>query len=570
MRNYRLLTILLTAYLVLASGMPFLYAQRRQAQSKDQQAYSLFLDGLKASLTDNTTQAIDLLQQSLKLNPDNAAAHYKLAQLYRLQKEYDNALLHSRQAVKLKPDNEYYYIETAELYGTIGQFSLAARQLQEMLDNTQASPQYYLNIANLYIQLNQPEKALKALEKAEEKLGTNEAIITQRQTLYLKTGNMNKVLETGEELVKLNPNNPDYTLQQAKILLGNNDFPTAQKYLQDYLALHPDVASARFLLGKTLLAQNHATEALQEFLNSFSSGRISLIEKLDITVTYITLLPNQALEPKLFQLTDSLLQAHKEDAEAYAVKGDLLMELDRKTEARKLYHQALELEPGNFSLWQNILSLGLELGRYDSVAQESEEALSLFPNQAVLYYFAGTANLSLKRNKKAVRALEQGLRLSGSNQDLVKIFQTHLGDAYQAAGQHPKSDAAYQAVLAIDPNDPYVLNNYSYYLSLRKEKLSLARKMSEELVETYPDDANYLDTYAWVLFQQKEYEKAADILKKAVSLNTNNGTILEHYGDVLYHLGRTDEAIAQWQQAEKLGQTSAQLKKKIQDRTYYE
>ena len=570
MRNYRLLTILLTAYLVLASGMPFLYAQRRQAQSKDQQAYSLFLDGLKASLTDNTTQAIDLLQQSLKLNPDNAAAHYKLAQLYRLQKEYDNALLHSRQAVKLKPDNEYYYIETAELYGTIGQFSLAARQLQEMLDNTQASPQYYLNIANLYIQLNQPEKALKALEKAEEKLGTNEAIITQRQTLYLKTGNMNKVLETGEELVKLNPNNPDYTLQQAKILLGNNDFPTAQKYLQDYLALHPDVASARFLLGKTLLAQNHATEALQEFLNSFSSGRISLIEKLDITVTYITLLPNQALEPKLFQLTDSLLQAHKEDAEAYAVKGDLLMELDRKTEARKLYHQALELEPGNFSLWQNILSLGLELGRYDSVAQESEEALSLFPNQAVLYYFAGTANLSLKRNKKAVRALEQGLRLSGSNQDLVKIFQTHLGDAYQAAGQHPKSDAAYQAVLAIDPNDPYVLNNYSYYLSLRKEKLSLARKMSEELVETYPDDANYLDTYAWVLFQQKEYEKAADILKKAVSLNTNNGTILEHYGDVLYHLSRTDEAIAQWQQAEKLGQTSAQLKKKIQDRTYYE
>ena len=570
MRNYRLLTILLTAYLVLASGMPFLYAQRRQAQSKDQQAYSLFLDGLKASLTDNTTQAIDFLQQSLKLNPDNAAAHYKLAQLYRLQKEYDNALLHSRQAVKLKPDNEYYYIETAELYGTIGQFSLAARQLQEMLDNTLASPQYYLNIANLYIQLNQPEKALKALEKAEEKLGTNEAIITQRQTLYLKTGNMNKVLETGEELVKLNPNNPDYTLQQAKILLGNNDFPTAQKYLQDYLALHPDVASARFLLGKTLLAQNHATEALQEFLNSFSSGRISLIEKLDITVTYITLLPNQALEPKLFQLTDSLLQAHKEDAEAYAVKGDLLMELDRKTEARKLYHQALELEPGNFSLWQNILSLGLELGRYDSVAQESEEALSLFPNQAVLYYFAGTANLSLKRNKKAVRALEQGLRLSGSNQDLVKIFQTHLGDAYQAAGQHPKSDAAYQAVLAIDPNDPYVLNNYSYYLSLRKEKLSLARKMSEELVETYPDDANYLDTYAWVLFQQKEYEKAADILKKAVSLNTNNGTILEHYGDVLYHLGRTDEAIAQWQQAEKLGQTSAQLKKKIQDRTYYE
>jgi tetratricopeptide (TPR) repeat protein len=310
---------------------------------------------------------------------------------------------------------------------------------------------------------------------------------------------------------------------------------------------------------------------MQEFLNSFASRRVPLQDKLDITVGYLGMLPNQQLEPKLFQLTDSLLKAHPTRSDVFAMRGDLLMELDQKSQARQFYHQALERNEGNFILWQNILSIGLELGRYDSVAKESEQALALFPNQAVLYYFAGTANLSINKYDRAIRNLEQGLRLSRNNPDLAKIFNTHLGDAYNSAKKYSQSNAAYDAVLAADPHNAYVLNNYSYYLALRKENLDLAQKMSEDLVETYPDEPNYLDTYAWVLFQKKNYQEALKVLEKALASGGNeNGTILEHYGDILYQLGQPERALEQWLAAESLGETSAQLPKKIKDRTYYE
>ncbi|MEJ7658772.1 MAG: hypothetical protein WKG07_03665 [Hymenobacter sp.] len=48
--------------------------------------------------------------------------------------------------------------------------------------------------------------------------------------------------------------------------------------------------------------------------------------------------------------------------------------------------------------------------------------------------------------------------------------------------EYAKSDAAYDAALIADPANYGVLNNYSYYLSLRGEKLDKAKEMSGRTV----------------------------------------------------------------------------------------
>ncbi len=73
------------------------------------------------------------------------------------------------------------------------------------------------------------------------------------------------------------------------------------------------------------------------------------------------------------------------------------------------------------------------------------------------------------------------------------------------------------------------------------EKLELAKQLSGKLVEKYPDNTTYLDTYAWVLYMLKDYQQARKYLEK-VAPNSNNGTILEHFGDVLYKLGETEKS----------------------------
>ncbi|MNL47140.1 Tetratricopeptide repeat protein [compost metagenome] len=115
-----------------------------------------------------------------------------------------------------------------------------------------------------------------------------------------------------------------------------------------------------------------------------------------------------------------------------------------------------------------------------------------------------------------------------------------------------------------DPDNDHVLNNYSYFLSLRKEKLDLALKMSEKLVQQHQNNPTYLDTYAWVLYIRKDYKKAKEFLEKAMLDSSGvSGTIVEHYGDVLFKLGERDNAVAQWKKAKRMGETTELLDKKI-------
>jgi len=79
-----------------------------------------------------------------------------------------------------------------------------------------------------------------------------------------------------------------------------------------------------------------------------------------------------------------------------------------------------------------------------------------------------------------------------------------------------------------------------------------------------------LDTYAWVLYSMKNFKKSEEILSQIVN-KTNNATILEHYGDVLYQLGKIDMALEYWKKAlSGEGDYSDFLRKKITDKKLYE
>ena len=100
---------------------------------------------------------------------------------------------------------------------------------------------------------------------------------------------------------------------------------------------------------------------------------------------------------------------------------------------------------------------------------------------------------------------------------------------------------------------------------------SFLLEMSERLVLKHPDNATYLDTYAWVLYIRKDYKKAKQFLEKAVQAKEGvSGTIVEHYGDVLFQLGEREKAVEQWKKAKTMGQTSDLLEKKIATGTLHE
>ena len=95
--------------------------------------------------------------------------------------------------------------------------------------------------------------------------------------------------------------------------------------------------------------------------------------------------------------------------------------------------------------------------------------------------------------------------------------------------------------------------------------------MSLKTIQREPENATYLDTYAWILFEMKQYSEALKYIKKAVDYDsTRSGVIIEHYGDILYFNDDTDGAIEQWKRVKTIGNGSDKLDEKIVSGKYIE
>ena len=79
-----------------------------------------------------------------------------------------------------------------------------------------------------------------------------------------------------------------------------------------------------------------------------------------------------------------------------------------------------------------------------------------------------------------------------------------------------------------------------------------------------------MDTYGWILFMQKKYNEAKIQIEKSMELSPKNAEVLDHYGDVLYHLGDVNKAVEQWIKARDFGVENSLIEKKIKDRKWYE
>jgi tetratricopeptide (TPR) repeat protein len=271
-------------------------------------------------------------------------------------------------------------------------------------------------------------------------------------------------------------------------------------------------------------------------------------------------------------MAQELSRQNPNDPQAYIMMANLLTKQGQKAEARDAYLRAARIDPSVFDVWNAIIQLDGELAEVDSILVHTEKALEVFPNQGILWYSNGTAHLYKRHYQEAVDALEESRKLLASDKRILPEINSQLGDAYNGLRDYARSDEAYEAALKANPSDGRVLNNYSYYLSLRKENLPKAKSMSTKLVELYPKDATYLDTHAWVLYVMKDYAGAKKYLEKALQAEPSkiSGTILEHYGDVLFQLGDKAKAIEQWKLAKQKGQTSDRIDQKIAGGKLYE
>jgi tetratricopeptide (TPR) repeat protein len=524
----------------------------------------------KYFLIDDYAKAFVLYQKALETDPANATANFRIAQIYEKGNEPEKAILYLQKAISLDETNKFFYLELANVYTSQSNFKDAAVTYETMLRKCKKTDEYLFELAAVYIYLEDYTQALKTYDVIEEKFGINEQVIAQKQKLYLKQSNLEMAISEGQKLIDAYPNEPRYTLMLAEIYISNNQPEKAIPYLDAVVTKDPGNPRALLMLAD-LYRKRGEVEKSNIFLNkAFAQPDLDIQPKIQVLASYIQQLPNADIEGLCVDLVAKVITAHPEDARSYEISGDFYMRISNDSLAMSSYKKAIELGSKNYNTWQSALQLELKLENTDQAVITGEKALELFPNQSGICWFLGTAYLMKKDYESASAILEQGKKLSGNNKELQSYFNAQLGDTYNNLKQYSKSDESYEAALAFDPENDHVLNNYSYFLSLRKEKLDLAKKMSTKLVLKNPDNATYLDTHAWVLYVRGELEEAKTYIEKAIAGPDISGTVIEHYGDILFKLGNVDLAVKQWQIAKGMDETSELIDKKIADRKLYE
>ena len=175
------------------------------------------------------------------------------------------------------------------------------------------------------------------------------------------------------------------------------------------------------------------------------------------------------------------------------------------------------------------------------------QSLEVWPeNESLLYELADYYKIK-KEYEKSLKTYEKLIKISGENDRVLFLYASNL----DKLNKWEDAKNLFLKLLKKNPEDTYTLNYISYRLSLRDEELGYALKLIKKALTLDPENGYFLDTIGWVEFKRKNLKNAVFYLEKASSILPNSAEILDHLGDCYFKLGRKREAIYQWKRALK-------------------
>jgi tetratricopeptide (TPR) repeat protein len=117
-------------------------------------------------------------------------------------------------------------------------------------------------------------------------------------------------------------------------------------------------------------------------------------------------------------------------------------------------------------------------------------------------------------------------------------------------GRLEQAEADLRRIIDEEPSHADALNALGYTLADQTDRFQEAQKLIEKAHQLKPEEPAILDSMGWVNYRLGNYEAALDYLRRALG-SMNDGEISAHLGEVLWAMGRHDEAWQVWETALK-------------------
>lgn len=532
----------------------------------------LFIEGLKQKMIGNLQSAIQHFNGCLEIDPNSAATLYEIANIHVAKGELISAKLILEKAIQINPNNKWYQLLLAQIYQNNKQYIDASDIYSGLIKNDPENIDYYYLNAMLLTSAEEYNEAIKVYNQLESKFGFNEQISLARQHLYRIAGKKKEAYAEVERLIQFNSTVPEYYGVMADMYKEDGDMKKALEYYNKVLEVDPKNGFVHFSLATYYFQNNDIDNGYSHAKNGFANPEVEIETKIQLYLMLASAPDEQKISnEQMEELIQEIIENHPNDSRSFSIQADFYIQQGKQSEARNYLIKALDVDPNSYPLWEQLIIIDNQLEDFSTMVEHSEKAMEYFPSQPLLYVLNAVGNIQLKKYADALKSLESGMIYVTDNKKLEAQFELYRAEAYYNMDQSQKAFSSFEKVIEIEPDNFMAMNNYAYYLSVRREQLEKAELLSGRVIQANPDNPTYLDTHAWVLFQKKEYRLAKFYMDTALKNGGDeNEVVVEHYGDILFMLNDLEGALKYWQKSLEMGNDSEILKKKITEKRFIE
>src|SRR6266436_4315402 len=472
---------------------------------------------------DDFPQAIDVLKDAIKANPNNAEPYQQLAFIYlKYLKKTDQAIDYANRAIALNPADAEGYQRLVEIEVAAGQEKKALEVLDHAAKIRSNDPAFWMRLGKLYMAIlfksdSQPKpeelkRTNEIFKKAAEHAGDDPAILKDVADYYAASQQLKEAIPLYLRVLELQPDDANAREKLATGFILTNQRGKAVEMLEQIIKEHPDKYQPYDLLAQVL---DDEARSLQ---------RANRIEEAKATFAKVA----------------------------------------------ANYEQSLLINPNHPSTYLHLAELFVgplkDAGR---AVQLLTEARRRFPGAPEIVYYLGIAQREAKQSQQAVATFEEALHEAQLDQDDDVVnakFYFNYGAAAEQAGLYDKAADLLRKSIALDPaNSGEAYNYLGYMWADHNMNLDEAETMIRRALETEPNNASYLDSLGWVEFRRGKFDQAlTDLLRAAKTADHDDPVIFEHIGDAYFKLNRVSEALESWQKALALDPKNKNLANKIE------
>ena len=545
-------------------------SQPRLSESAQRQFDYYFYQGLDQKENQKYDQAIETFGMCLAIDSLDAGLQSEMGMLYAVMGFSDKAMQCLDESVKLDPTNWWYNLSLISMNADLKNWKRAIEITTNLQKYYPDKDEVYNMLASFYKETKEYDKAIAAFDKLESLNGISESISFEKYQLYIKINKIQKGIAEIDKLINKFPTETRYKVLRGDIFMQQKMPDKAFEIYQKVLADDPQSAYVYVSLSEYYKSVNEPDKAMESIVSALKSDQLDVDTKMTVLGQYVEKLVQDSTKlgetEGLFKL---LVDRYPMEEQVHGYYALFLQYQKRIPEVISELQTMLNINPKNDQTWLKLIQIYSANKDFNQIVSTTDKAIKNLPQLPVWYFYRGIAQFQLADYKAALASYKSGLPLIKPDQKSLKSdFYSQIGDIYYKFNQKDSAFNAYEQSLAANPQNIMVMNNYAYYLSLEKAELKKAERMSAKTVELEPKNSTYLDTYAWILYQEASYSLAKFYIERALDnlpKDEDSGVILEHYGDILWMSGPDNDskALEIWQKSYDAGNKTDELKQKI-------